>query len=97
MDCEKAAEIIFNYIDSFLFEPAANWPDKEFQKRSYSRWAAYELIERIMDHPLDAPIDTIDKFVLEMDYFASCFESKNGTFIFQTALETANDLILLFV
>lgn len=92
-----AVEIIQKYIQEHLFEPSTSWSKYEFQKRSYSQWAAYEIINRIMDNPLDAPVDTIEKFIVEMAFYACYGEDEHRSWIFQTAAETAEEIILLFV
>lgn len=92
-----AAEMIHEYIQEYLFAPTASWSEYEFERRSYSRWAAYELVDQIMDRPLDAPIDTIEKFMFKMAYYAYCSVDERRCRIFQTAVETAEELVLLFV
>lgn len=66
-------------------------------KRSYAQWAAYEIINRIMDKPLDMPICIIEMFMYEMAMYACYGEDEQRSLIFQTAVDTAEELILLFV
>lgn len=95
---DTAVSIIMEYIREHLFSPEFSWPRHEFMKRSYEQWAAYELCERIMDKPFDAPITVIENFMFEMAMYACyCDEDEHRSFIFQTAVETAEELILLFV
>lgn len=96
--CETAASIVLEYIQEHLFSPSLSWDKREFKKRSYEQWAAHEIIERILDHPFDPPLDTIENFMFEM-YFCACFsgDDEDRTFIFQTAVETAEEIVLLFV
>lgn len=87
-----------DHIHKHLFSPALSWDKYEFKKRSYEQWAALEMIERIMDHPFDPPIDTIESFMFEM--YCNAYVSgddEQRTFIFRTAVETAEEIILLFV
>lgn len=93
---EIAVSIIREYIDQNLFSPSYSWPKDEFKKRSYSQWAAYEIINRIMDKPFDMPICVIENFIYEMTAYTYCGDKYNN-FIFHTAIETAEELILLFV
>ena len=97
-DVDTAVSITQQYIDEHLFSPSFSWDKYEFKKRSYQQWAAYEICNSILDHPFDDPIDTIDRFMFDM-YMYSCFggEDEQRTFIFQTAVETAEELVLLFV
>lgn len=97
---DTAVSIIMTYVREHLFSPAFSWPRHEFMKRSYQQWAAYEICERILDHPFEQPITVIENFYFEMGMYGFyCDEDEDTTrsFIFQTAVETAEELILLFV
>lgn len=94
---DNAVDIIREYIQEYLFEPSVSWDKTEFMKRSYARWAAYEIVNRIMDNPFDMILDTIDCFIAEMVIYVCCGKSRQSSFIFQTAIETAEDIALLFV
>ncbi len=96
-DVDTAVSIIRQYVDEYLFSPSFNWQKDEFKKRSYEQWAAYEICNRIMDHPLDGPITIIESFMFEMAMYACYGEDEHRSFIFQSAVETAEELILLFV
>lgn len=96
-DSELAYSIIKEYIDQHLFSPSFSWPKYEFIKRSYAQWAAYEIIDRIMDKPFEMPICVIEEFIFEMAMYACYGEDEQRSFIFQTAVETAEELALLFV
>lgn len=96
-DSETAVSIIKEYVDRHLFSPSFSWPKDEFEKRSYSQWAAYEIINRIMDKPFEMPICIIESFICEMAMYACYGEDEHRSLIFQTAVETVEELILLFV
>lgn len=51
-DVDTAVSIIQQYIDEHLFSPSFSWDKYEFKKRSYQQWAAYEICNSILDHPL---------------------------------------------
>lgn len=93
---DSAISIIQNYIYENLFEPALSWNELEFKKRSYQRWAAYEICNRLMDRPLDNPIRVIDSFIFEISAYGEA-ENPKSNFIFQSVAEVAKELILLFV
>lgn len=98
MYASDSVSIIQEYVKEHLFEPSLSWGKHEFKKRSYEQWAAYEICERIMDHPLELPLDIIEEFIFEMYMFACASdEDEARTFIFQTAVETADEIALLFV
>lgn len=103
-----AISVIQEYIDEYLFEPAKNWPEEEFNARSCERWTANELLERITRetmlppefisvHPLRTPYQIIEEFINDMDYQAKASDNRKHYFIFSTARDTAIDIILLFV
>lgn len=95
--CDVAIAIIHEYIKEHLFSPSFSWPKYEFKKRSYQQWAAYEICDRILDKPFDTPIEVIENFIFEMAMYACYGEDEQRSFIFQCAVETAEELILLFV
>ena len=96
-DASTAVSIIQRYVDEHLFSPSFTWPKYEFRKRSYQQWAAYEICDRIMDKPFDDPITVIENFMFEMAMYACYGEDEQRSFIFQSAVETAEELSLLFV
>ena len=96
-DASTAVSIIQRYVDEHLFSPSFTWPKYEFRKRSYQQWAAYEICDRIMDKPFDDPITVIENFMFEMAMYACYGEDEQRRFIFQSAVETAEELSLLFV
>lgn len=105
---DVAVSIIQDYMDEYLFEPSANWPEEEFNARSYARWTGNELVDRITREsmlppefisarPLKSPYRIIEEFIDEMDYQARTTDNRNHHFIFSTARDTAIDIVLLFV
>jgi len=72
-----------------------NWPLCYFNQRSYSRWAANEILELVMDNPFSTPIDIIEEFIIKMDYF-SCIDLSTSL-IFSIAKDTAEDILYLFL
>lgn len=95
---EVAAEIIQEYFDQWLFEPNDRWPRVEFNRRSYARWAAKEILMRVQtERNGRTVVDIIEEFRLEMDRFATVDYDRDREFIFVTARETAEDIGSLFV
>jgi hypothetical protein len=92
-----AIRLILEYVEKYLFDPTLNWPREEFEKRSYSRWAAYEIIESIMDHPFEQPIDVIDDFYMRMIIFGRAAEGTKREAIFSCAADAAEEIALMFV
>lgn len=93
---EVSISVIQTYINDCLFDPARNWPECEFSRRSYARWAANEVLRRIQESD-ENPLDIFDDFIAEMDDYADQSEDNSIRFIFDTAKETIEDLALLFV
>lgn len=94
---------IQKYIDESLFEPHINWPKYEFLRRSYSRWAANEILCRILKESLkpppyitgfepEAPSAIIREFIDEMDYYSDISTDVKKQRIFIIAKETAIDI-----
>lgn len=96
---DTAVSIIIEYIQEHLFAPELTWPRYEFMKRTYQQWAACEICEQILDHPMQKPIEIIEKFYHDMIRYRFNYgdDDDDRNFIFQTAAETAEELILLFV
>ena len=102
-----AISTIKNYIDTYLFEPKSNWPEDEFAARSYSRWAADYILDRIISESQKPPYHItgiesktfthiVQECIDELDY---CSEIRDGKFckVFSIAKEVAIDIALLFL
>lgn len=94
---EVAISVIREYMDECLFKPAINWPKCEFNRRTYSRWAAAEILKRIEKNPEIDPIDILSQFANEVDDYSEVSDDRNTQFIFVAAREMAEELALLFV
>lgn len=106
-ETDIAVSTIRNYIDTYLFEPKSNWPEDEFAARSYSRWAADYILDRIISESQKLPChiagiksktftDIVQECIDELDY---CSEIRDGKFckVFSIAKEVAIDIALLFL
>lgn len=94
---ELAVSVIQEYINKYLFEPRSNWPMYEFNVRSYSRWAANEIIGRIQNDSDRSPVNVISEFIREVDLYSEKTPTNQSQLIFSVAKETAIDIILLFL
>ena len=88
--------IIHNYIEENIFAPARKWPEHEFRKRSYERWAAYEILKCILNTPETEPFLVILYFRYQMDYLSGIREHSDAEFMFITARDIADEIITLF-
>ena len=89
-------QVIVDYMNEYLTEPGKHWPKYWFEQRVYSRWAANEILERIMEHPSTPPDEVVFDFMHEMSIYASTVNNKEKRFLFLTAKETAEDILSLF-
>lgn len=87
---DEAVAKILSYMDECLVELKDTWPKEDFEKRSYSRWAAMEIIEALMDHPFTWAWTVIDAFIIDMLYCAHIAKEDNQKFIF--AIEVAENI-----
>lgn len=92
---ETAIQKVINFIDEFLFEPTGRWPVEMFEERAYSRWAANEIIQRLLDCPFDAPEEVISRFIFEMSMNSHMATDEKKQRIFQIASETAMDILIM--
>lgn len=86
---------VMNYIDDQLFEPKINWPREEFRRRSYSRWAAYEILELVLNRPFNSATELIEDFIIEMWYFLYIAPNEKSSYKFLIAMDVAEDILLL--
>lgn len=103
---KTALVIIQKYVDECLFEPRSNWPTHIFNERSCSRWAAQEIMDRII-HEDDripahisyfeprAPQTIVEDFIDEMDYYVETSKHKQIQLIFSFARDAAKDILQL--
>lgn len=92
---ELAAMTIMRYIEEYLFEPEWSWPQAEFYRRTYSRWAAYEILELVLDHPFIPADVVIDEFMLKMLYLSHTAENVNNSIMFSIAADAADEIRLI--
>lgn len=94
----RIAEILINeFKEQYLFPPSRTWPKAEFYNRSYERWAADEILKRIKKHPNVGPINIIQGFMEELDYFMDLTDSWASYRIFRVAREISEDILKLFL
>ncbi len=93
---DEAVITVLRYLEECLFEPMKDWPKEEFERRSYERWAAYEIVESLMDHPFATADTVISEFIVKMIYFASLAkEQQKRQFIFAIDVaETIQSLLM---
>lgn len=93
---EDAAMEVIRYMDVHLFKPEIWWPADIFEERSYARWAANEILRRIIDDPFAPPDLIVVEFMCKMSALSFVDETENGR-IFAIARETAENILYLLM
>lgn len=93
---ETAVLVILECLEENLFEPTKRWPNDVFEERSYSRWAAYEIWQRLLDNPFKTTDEVIEEFILDMQICHMTTEDPKKERMFKIAIETADDILSLF-
>lgn len=89
----RVRSIIQEYKNS-LFEPGKYWPEYEFKKRSYERWAVDEVWNYIQKNPTKSPINSVKEFVhMTEEYSGYDNLNKACTFAFQIAHDVGADIL----
>lgn len=89
--------IVLRYIEEYLFEPEKTWPEAIFEERTYSRWAAYEIVHRLTDYPFDPPDEIVEAFILELLKYSYISKNQEASKMFSIAKDTAEDILCLFL
>ncbi len=90
---ERAISAIEDYMFD-LFEPGRNWPKYEFNKRSYERWAAKQILESVRHHPDISPLQIVEEYVRMTNEFSGIeHDERNDSFIFSVAHDVATDIL----
>lgn len=83
-----ATQAILEYLEESDV-PELYWPRHRFEEVCFSRWAAEELLNAILDHPLVSAEDTIEEFAIKMEIYFSLSVGKDAERIFSIAAKTA--------
>lgn len=104
MTYAAALSVIRRYLDERLPEPTNPRAINEFKERTYSRWAANEILCRIMDEELKlpyhisgleqrVPIEVVKEFIDELYTAWELTKKKDQKFVYSCALYTAEDIL----
>jgi hypothetical protein len=105
---DRTIALIQSYIYDELSEPRLYLPRGMFEIRSYSRWAAEELLIRLMNESLQLPphltgrqqrtsMEIIESFINDMDYYSCKSKNPDVNIIFSTAKDTAVNIYDYFL
>lgn len=92
----EAAQKLLAYIEDYYCAPPFAWHKQLFEEMTYSRWAALEIVERLMDHPLDPPETVVEDFLLRVALYSQVAKTPTQQRIFSIAEDTAEDILLFF-
>ena len=84
---------IMLYFNDYLFAPSYGWQTKYALERSYERWAAGYLIDRILENEDEPGVKVIEDTA---EYFKSAALNtsiKEHRHLFTTAAETVVDIL----
>lgn len=97
---ERVRAAIKEYYRDKLFAPGKNWPEYYFKQRSYSRWAAKEVLRRIRRNPRVTAIETVEDFideVVEYREISSAHWNKDDRLVFEAAYNVATDILDILI
>lgn len=92
MDDERQIRVIIEYINN-LPEPESRWPKREFDKASFTLWAANEILVRVLANRYATPMRTVEEFKCQVGKYAQKpTPYDDRSFIFETAYNVATDI-----
>lgn len=91
---DNAIPRIQDYIESYCSVLDIPCGTDLFKKRSYRRWAAYEICDSIMNRPFDNVDAIVEDFMFLMMACMSFDHSDQCNMVFHCALETAEALLI---
>lgn len=91
---DNAIPRIQNYVESYCSVLDIPCGTDLFKKRSYRRWAAYEICDLITSHPFDNVDAIIEDFMFLIMAYMSFDHSDQCNMVFNSALETAETLLI---
>ena len=92
-------EVVVQALSEYLYEtgePEAFWPEHWFVEVSTSRWIAGELIDAILDHPMDSAEDIMEELAIKMTAFHAASDGTKAERIFSIAEKCLWEWLELF-
>lgn len=81
------------YLEDTFTDPLIDEP--MFEIVSYSKWAACEILNRLMDRPFDTPDTVLDEFIYDMTMRSYDSSGMNKNRIFAIAVDVAEEILQL--
>ena len=82
---------VYSFSEEQWVEPSKTWPRYWFDKNSYSRWAASEILDLLRRRGESTPSEVVSDFANRMDDY-SCY-NETSRYIFSIAHEAATDIL----
>lgn len=92
--CERALLVIYDYIADIDKPVRPRYGVGRFEQVSYARWAADEIIWRIVDNQSTHPIIILEDFVCEMWRYSQI--RNPHYYIFMIALQVGEDILDIY-
>lgn len=85
-------ETIFEYLEE-SDAPEIYWSKHWFEEVCFTRWAAEELLNAVLDHPMVPAEDTIEEFAIKMEAYSYLSDGTDAKRIFSIAAKTSWEII----
>ena len=92
---EVVVQALIEYLNDSE-EPDAFWPEHWFVEVSTSRWIAGEIINAILDHPMDSAEDIMEELAIKMTAFHAASDGTKAERIFSIAEKCIWEWLELF-
>lgn len=103
MDDRDVLKVV-RYIENCIPSPNIKESKECFKSHSYSRWAANEILERMIDEAMKLPphisgeeslsaTDVIDYFIMEMEYYSDITSNRDMKKMFDVAGEEGRHIL----
>ena len=104
---DRDIRFLIDYIDENHSEPAQTRNALEFEWEAYSKWAAHEILDRLIFESSKPPermtgkerastIDIIEEFLIDVNYYAETSDDSRNQFMFLVARFEARRILNLF-
>lgn len=103
MDDRDVLKVV-RYIENCIPSPNVKESKECFKSHSYSRWAANEILERMIDEAMKLPphisgeeslsaIDVVDYFIMEMEYYSDISSDSERKKMFEIACSEGSRIL----
>jgi hypothetical protein len=105
---DRDVTILSNYIRETYPDEYDYVSEYNFDKRAYSKGAAIQILERMIYEVMkppeyitgkesNSPMDVIEEYLIEVNYYAEICDDSRTRFIFTTARDEAKNIMCLYL